>query len=186
MSMDIFELNQKQYKAYQKQIFQIFLEQSVYQRKKSEEQKEQFKKWVEIYFKNWPDWFFVAVEGDQVLGYICACPNSELALRKINFRSYHLFNYRYPNYPVHFHINVKAGITGKGIGSKLLSALKIKALKENHQNLHIITSEHEKNVTFYRKHQFKVIDQQSLNDHNLLLMALDLGPGFRQQADKNL
>ncbi|MCB0348962.1 MAG: GNAT family N-acetyltransferase [Bdellovibrionales bacterium] len=184
--MRVVSIKDVSFEAFKGQIFQIFLSQSSYQKHDVDTQWSYFEKWVGIYYKNWPDWFFVAVKDNEILGYICACPNSLAAIDKISFKSYHLFKEVYKDNPVHFHINVKAGITGKGIGAQLLHAITHKASSEGYKNLHIITSSHEKNVNFYHKYGFKTIASKSLGAFDLLLMRLDLGLSLPNKIDKYL
>jgi len=184
--MTISTLTQVEYNRLKPQIFEIFLSQSSYLSHSSEEQLGYFNKWVELYHSKWPDWFFVAIQDNMVLGYVCACPNSVDALPAISFTSYHLFKDYYEKLKLHFHINVKLGQTGSGIGSRMLQHLKMVSLQKQVENCHIITSEHEKNVEFYLKNGFTIVGTQSLGKHKLLLMALDLGLSLPSQIDKNL
>ncbi len=184
--MLIYSPKKEEYLALKEQIFQIFLAQSKYHTYDKENQLSYFNKWVDIYYSNWPDWFFLAVESGVVLGYICACPDSLKAMAIIPFKSYALFKDYYPQHPVHFHINVKSGITGKGIGSKLLRELSEKAMESKCASLHILTSDTEKNVEFYNKNHFTVVGTKNLGEHQLQLMALDLGLSFLYKVDKSL
>jgi GNAT superfamily N-acetyltransferase len=184
--MIISTLKPSDYSQLKPQIFAVFLNQSTYQSHIEEEQQSYFIKWVESYYLMWPEWFFVVLENNEVLGYLCACPDSFGALDKIAFKSYHLFKSYYQKYPLHFHINVKPGQTGRGIGALMLRHLQQVGSDNNISNCHIITSEHEKNVDFYSKNGFKIVAKERLNNHTLLLMSLDLRPTLSSASDKNL
>lgn len=184
--MIITTLTPVEYEALKPQIFEIFLSQSNYKSHSFEEQQNYYQKWVEIYYSKWPEWFFVCIEKDTVLGYLCACPNSEKTLTDISFKAYHLFKDYYQKYAMHFHINVKPGQTGSGIGSQMLQYLQQIARSKQIDSCHIITSAHEKNVGFYKKNGFLVVSTKVLGTHELLLMSLDLGLSFLSLNDKNL
>ena len=96
--MIISTLNSFNYSKLKPQIFAVFLNQSAYKSHSEEEQHAYFVKWVESYYIKWPEWFFVAIENNEVLGYICACPDSLGALETISFKSYHLFKNYYQEY----------------------------------------------------------------------------------------
>lgn len=175
--MNIQTLDTYLFQEYKEQIFAIFLSQSSYTNLTYSEQLEKFDKWVTWYQKKWPNWFFIAVtENKEVLGYLCGCPDSLSAKDEIAFKSFHLFSDLYKNYPFHCHMNVKQGVTGQGVGSKLLIFVKAKLQTEGFTSIHIITASNEKNVSFYQKNQFEILQMRSLNQYQLLFMVCRLFP----------
>ncbi len=140
-----------------KAIDNIFFETSAVKKFSSNLAKEKFKyKYLHYYLKNYPGYFFIAESEGEILGYICACPDT--LLDSYFFETFPYYNELAKDilvdFPAHLHVNLSPVAQGKGVGSKLISTLIKELSSQSIEGIHIFTSKASKNVDFYRKNQF--------------------------------
>lgn len=157
------------------EIQRIFFENSSRKSFSDETQKRQFfERWLGVYLQNFADETFVACTDDsRVLGYLAGCQNSSEGLKTIGEKltSYKIFERQFKVYPAHFHINISSQAQGMGVGKKLIEHyfhfLKFKKIS----GVHVVTSQGEPNIDFYKKLNFEISDRQLFQDWELLLMG---------------
>lgn len=152
------------------ELIQIFFETSSVKSFKTESAKQKFlDKYFLNYLNNWPEYLFY-YKDDRAMGYICCCPNTEYGTELIDsFPYYNNFQKLIAKYPAHLHINLSEDSRGMGLGSKLLLRLKAKLKEEKVIGLHAVTTNGNKNNSFYLKNGFKA---HSVNE--LCLFGMNL------------
>ena len=141
---------------YWDQLQNIFFQTSSKNEFKTSQEKEQFyQNYLGHYVSNYPQTIYLALEGEQVLGYLVICPDTAADL-KLMASNPHLrqFASYYNDYPAHLHINLHPTSQGMGVGSRLmqygLSRARVKGI-------HLITMENSRNVSFYLKNGFEIL-----------------------------
>jgi GNAT superfamily N-acetyltransferase len=146
------------------QIIEIFLESSTVKAFSSQEAMDNFiYKYLGYYMDKYPSWILVALNGNNVLGYICGLPDSKLQQELYEkLDHYELFDDLYPEFPAHLHINLSDDARGKGIGSRLINNFSGLLKQSSIKGVHIITSPVARNVGFYKKNEFdKLIERDN-------------------------
>ncbi len=113
---------------------------------------------------------FVAVEGEQVLGYIIAQLDT---LKTEATWAPHLAIFRedYASYPAHLHINCREASQGKGLGGQLLAALENDLLARGVKGLHLITAADARNVNFYKKYGYLQVALKPWKSTDLIMLG---------------
>ena len=161
-------------KQYYPQVLEIFYETSGIKTFKDLKHKSDFcYKYLSFYYLHYPEYFFIMLDGEDVLGYICGVLNSnecEELFTKVSH--YKIFADLYESYPAHLHINCHRLSRGHGVGGKLLNHFVAKIKSDNDcSGVHIITGPEARNVSFYSKHHFSNISVRSFNNSDLLMMG---------------
>lgn len=133
-----------------------------------------FNKWCGDYLKLSPDNFYLALIGDEVVGYLSGHLDSELALREFEIPGALEFKEYYDQYPAHFHINCAPHHQGKGIGRKLIEYYVSKLKESSIEGVHLITSTDADNLGFYRALGFDKEILRPFNNVELLLMGQEI------------
>ena len=97
---------------------------------------------------------FVAIQNDQVVGYILCQPDAQRAPFSLE-----AFKDFWAPYPAHLHINTHPQVQGRGVGAKLLEHLESELQKRAIGGVHLITHAEARNVFFYEKNQYKRIHE---------------------------
>ena len=123
------------------------------------------------FYEKYPEYFLVALDQEEILGYICCAPTSidqpELAELMSHYKK---FTEQYEEYPAHLHINCHPESQGMGVGTVLINALCDKLQSDSISAVHLITGVNSRNVEFYKKNKFKKIHKIG----NLLLLGKKL------------
>lgn len=165
-------------------MLEIFFESSGITTFKSPKHKSDFcYKYLAYYYNYHPKLFFIMLDGEDVLGYVCGVLNSnqcEELFHKVSH--YKIFADLYESYPAHLHINCHRSSRGRGVGGKLLGHF-IDKIQTNEQcnGVHIITSPKARNVHFYRKNKFSNIATRVFDQSELLMMGRKLNREFAGQ-----
>lgn len=130
-----------------------------------------FDRWLGQYLNHFPDWVWLALIDQQVIGYIVGSPDINKVLENFNIPGMELFNEFYADFPVGLHINVDGSARGLGVGEKLVSALIEGCLQQHLKGIHAITSPGERNTNFYRKNQFSFEKEVPFKNHSMLFMG---------------
>lgn len=151
------------------QVVDIFYESSPRKNFESIEEKKLFQhKYLDYYKISYPEYFYIALNSEKVLGYICGSPDSrrDEELKQV-VSHYKIFKEEYDIFPAHLHINLSSASRGLGIGSKL-----VKHFEKNIDNsVHLITSPDAKNRSFYKKNGYSTEIIKVFNGFELLLMG---------------
>ncbi len=154
---------------FESEIREIFFESSSRTIFENEQEKESFfHKYLGFYLENYPEHVYLALENENLLGYLCGVVDSSKE-EKLNhlLSHYQIFSNYYPDYPAHLHMNVTESARGKEVGASLLEAFCVELKKQNIKGLHIITSIQARNRHFYSKNSFLFEKQHQ----NLLFMG---------------
>ena len=135
-----------------KQAESIFFESSSLKNFSSVERKMAFyKRWCGDYQRLYPEEFFIAMEGQKVLGYLSGCNNSTKAAKMIEVPGFLVFQDLFNKFPAHLHINFHPDARGRGLGSLLVDHYKKILCENNIVGLHLVTSPGVQNVSFYER-----------------------------------
>ena len=173
--MNIRLLNKNTYEI--EKIAKIFFNTSeVKQFKSSQDKKEFFYKYLGHYIECYENLFYVAVEGTDILGYVCGCPDS---LSDSFFESTFRYYKETPNktlesFPAHLHINLSEKSQGKGVGSKLINELLAALRSLNIKGVHIYTGFDHPSINFYKKNGFRSAVSLEYNSSKILMMSKEL------------
>lgn len=178
MTLEIIRLSEVPQASRQSILAQVedifFLSTSIKSFSSEEKRLSFFKKWCGDYLDFYPSEFFLALEGQKVLGYLSGCDNSEESLSRLNVPGHALFKDLFLRFPAHLHINFHPDARGKGLGSKLVLNY-MKVLKEQSvKGLHLITSPDAQNVSFYDRLGFDQTETRELNGMALYFMGAKL------------
>ncbi len=113
-----------------------------------------FQRWFGHYAEGQPEAFFLATDGNgTVTGYLAGCTDSfsDAASEIIDDISYFTpaFCAALKSYPSHFHINVKPGLQGKGIGRELVARFLNLCEEATSPGVHVVTGASSRAVKFY-------------------------------------
>ncbi len=158
-----------------KQVKEIFFEASIRKNFESDEEKEQFfDRWCGVYWNHYPEHFYLALEGDQLLGYLSGCADSLKALEVLNMPGYKEFSDDFSLFPAHFHINCHHSQRGLGIGGKLTDWFCDALRGENVKGVFIITAPMSRPTSFYMKKGFNHSFTREIGSASLILMGKKL------------
>ncbi|MCP4912132.1 MAG: GNAT family N-acetyltransferase [Oligoflexia bacterium] len=151
-----------------KEIKDIFFENSTVQSFKTNETKEAFyQKWLGRYVDHFENNFLIAIEENQVLGYLCYCLDTHSFIEKFGaLGGQGRFLENLNDFPAHLHMNSK--VSGRGIGKSLFHEFE-KRERAQVSGIHIITSPDLGNVKFYEKMDFSFKNSFELNPQTTLL-----------------
>ena len=151
-----------------KQVEEVFWETSARKEFASDEERRQFQhQYLDAYLSQIA---FVAIEGDQVLGYIIA-QRDTLASESSWAAHLALFKDCYQQYPAHLHINCRTAVQGKGLGGQLLAALEQHLAGLGDPGVHLITAASALNVNFYKKYGYLEVACRPWKQAELLLLG---------------
>ncbi len=106
-----------------------------------------------------PEAVLLALDGGGVVGYLAACLDtfSEAARPIADDIPYYTPSFRaaLSAYPAHFHINVKPGQQGKGVGRRLVSRLLEACDTAGSTGVHVVTGAESRAVDFYEACGFR-------------------------------
>ena len=157
--------------ADKKQVEEIFWETSARSEFATPEERQQFQQqYLDSYLSHVA---FVAIDGDQVMGYVIAHRNT-LESEATWAAHLGLFKDCYQQYPAHLHINCRAAAQGQGWGGKLLAALEHELAKLTVCGVHLITAASARNVNFYKKYGYLEVARRPWKQAELLLLGKNL------------
>ncbi|MBI4724024.1 MAG: GNAT family N-acetyltransferase [Rhodomicrobium sp.] len=118
-----------------------------------------FLRWFGNYAEAFPETFLLALNASgDVTGYLAGCVDSFSPAAGIiaNDISYYTpgFCVALKDYPSHFHINVKPGYQGQGIGGQLTARFLQLCADARSPGIHVVTGAESRAVQFYEKQGF--------------------------------
>ncbi len=117
-------------------------------------------RWFGHYADTQPGAFLLALtpQGD-VAGYVAGCIDSFSAASRIIVSDIDYFTPAFcsalKNYPSHFHINVRPGYQGKGIGHRLIARFLQICAEAGSPGIHVVTGASSRAVRFYEACGFR-------------------------------
>lgn len=160
-----------QFGDYRSEVDEIFFEASTKKEFKDANEKEAFNwKYLGFYLAHYPEYAWLAVKDDKVLGYVVAMPFSQdPSLYQIQPHMA-AFSDEFKTYPAHLHINCHESARGLGIGRKLMQSLLEQLKAQGVKGLHIMTGPDSENRAFYTKLGFNFEEVRN----SILLMGIRL------------
>jgi ribosomal protein S18 acetylase RimI-like enzyme len=158
-------------------VEKIFFESSVKKTFKSGEEREAFRhKYLDWYAKNYPEYFFVALDqNNNAYGYICGVPDTT---KHPELNTLHpwfsLISDDFSDYQAHLHINCADTARGIGLGSTLLNVFENALRGKGIKGVHLVTAPDARNVGFYDKNGYKFRHDFLWNSNPMLLMGKQL------------
>lgn len=153
---------------FRSQVDAIFFETSTKKDFETQKQREEFNwKYLGFYLSHYPEYAWLALKAETVLGYVVGMPFShDPSLYQIqpHIKAFKIF---FEKYPAHLHINCLPEAQGKGIGKRLVQALTEQMMAQRVPGIHILTGPDSVNRLFYQKLGFHEEVEQS----QILLMA---------------
>lgn len=141
------------------------------------ERQEFLERYLLLYTRDYPEQVLVAVENNEVLGYILGVPDTKAASKILSANAHlELFEELYERYPAHLHINFRSKARGRGLGSLLIQAFEEHLRGQGVNGLHLITSATARNVGFYLKNGFAHKVEKLWNGRPILFLGKKL-PG---------
>lgn len=154
------------------QVENIFFESSSLKSFSSPERRAAFyKRWCGDYQTFYPQEFFIAFEGEKVLGYLSGCSDSNQAAKTFEVPGLLVFQDLFNQFPAHLHINFHPDARGRGLGSMLVEHYKKFLRNNNIVGLHLVTSPGVQNVSFYERLNFSFNETREFGSHPLYFMG---------------
>ena len=119
-----------------------------------------YQRWFGHYLKADPALFLLALDGNSTaIGYLAGCLDSfsesaQIIIDDIPFYT-PAFCSTLRDHPSHFHINVKLGFQGKGVGRLLIARFLQLCKDRGSTGVHVVTGAKSRAVNFYRTCGFK-------------------------------
>jgi len=154
-----------------KEIF--FLSSSKKEFRDQEHKEAFFNRWCGGYLTHYPDWFYLLMVEEEILGYLAGAIDSHEVVEKLKVPGLEVFLDLYDLYPAHLHINFHPKSRGLGLGSLLVNNF-INEIKNISPGCHLITSPNERNVEFYRRLGFVDEFTRKKGDYPLLFLGKKL------------
>ncbi len=134
-----------------------------------------YQRWCGNYADAHPGAFLFALdESRNVAGYVAGCPDSFSPASKTITASIYYFTPSFraalKNYPSHFHINVRPGLQGKGIGHYLVARFAELCARNGSPGIHVVTSGASRSVKFYEACGFTPVTPYAGADPGLAVL----------------
>ncbi len=119
-------------------------------------------RWFGNYVEAHPSAFLIALdEEENAAGYLAGCPGSFSPASQEIVGDIDYFTPSFcsalKTYPSHFHINVKPGLQGRGIGRQLVARFEEICAKAGSPGIHVVTGATSRAVKFYRGLGFRQV-----------------------------
>jgi len=114
-----------------------------------------YERWFGHYLRTDPASFLLALDGNgAAIGYLAGCLDSYSEGARIIIDDISLYTPDFcsalHDYPSHFHINVKPGLQGQGVGRLLVARFFQLCRERGSRGIHVVTGAKSRAVNFYR------------------------------------
>ena len=114
-----------------------------------------YERWFGHYLRTDPASFLLALDANGVaIGYLAGCLDSYSEAARIIIDDISLYTPDFcsalRDYPSHFHINVKPGLQGQGVGRLLVARFFQLCRERGSRGIHVVTGAKSRAVNFYR------------------------------------
>jgi ribosomal protein S18 acetylase RimI-like enzyme len=141
--------------SYSQDIQEIFFESSTKKNFTSNQEREEFRwKYLDFYLTHYPEYAWLAVKGNKLLGYILGMPQTTDARLWEIQPHLKYFSDLYERFPAHLHLNTHADSRGQGVGSVLMQKMLHQFQHHGLAGVHIMTGPSAQNRHFYGKMGF--------------------------------
>ena len=159
------------------QLDEIFFSSSATKSFANEAERRAFReRWLGRYLEQDPDWFYVAVSGNRLAGYLAgAIDDPAGAARFADIGYFAEIAGETKNYPAHLHVNVAQSFRSSGVGSRLIARFVVDLRAGNIHGVHLVTGRNSRNIPFYLRNGFKplTIIKGGLSESIMLGRLLD-------------
>ncbi|MBU1211389.1 MAG: GNAT family N-acetyltransferase [Alphaproteobacteria bacterium] len=140
------------------QLDEIFFTSSATQNFAGEAARSTFReRWLGRYLDHDREWFYVAVRGDRLAGYLAgAIEDPARTARFSDIDYFKVIAEETAKYPAHFHVNVAEGARSGGIGSRLIATFIADLRRAGVGGVHLVTGHNSRNIPFYLRNGFKL------------------------------
>lgn len=135
-----------------------------------------YRRWFGRYLETEPERFFLALDGSgSVIGYLAGCSDTFSGAARAIAGDISFYTpasrAELSRYPSHFHINVKPGRQGAGVGRRLVARLVQTLGEAGASGIHVVTGAQSRAVQFYEACGFQQVAQA---DPNIAVLVLPL------------
>lgn len=138
------------------QLDDIFFSSSATKSFASDDARSAFRqKWLGRYLDDDAEWFFVAVSGERLAGYLAGA--IEDPARQTRFADIAYFADiadETAQYPAHLHVNVSESCRNLGVGSRLIDRFVQELRRNDIGGVHLVTGRNSRNIPFYVRNGF--------------------------------
>jgi GNAT superfamily N-acetyltransferase len=146
--------------------------------------------WLTPYFAFPNDFYVVLMDsqmesegGVRVIAYLTGCQETKSEAKRLkHIRSLFFFESLFDQYPSHLHINTHPDFHGLGVGSLLLKRFVSDLTKANSKGVFLVTAEGARNVSFYTRMGFELVETKNLRGRSLVFLGKKLSNKSQSQA----
>jgi GNAT superfamily N-acetyltransferase len=133
-------------------LAEIFFETSTNKTFKDQNERDAFYwKYVGFYLSHFPEYAWLALQDEKVLGYVLGMPSTENPDLYAIQPHLKAFQEHFKLYPAHLHVNCHVDARGQGVGKMLVQKLINQLKAQKIPGLHIMTGATSDNKNFYQK-----------------------------------
>lgn len=134
--------------------------------------------WLGRYLIEEPEHALIARHDGSVCGYLVGSLDDPALRPAFDTLSYFRdFKEKTARYPAHLHINVDAGMRGRGVGQLLVERFVVHARGSGCPGVHVVTGAGMRNVRFYGRLGFFEVGRAPRNGVDVVMLAKDLCGG---------
>ncbi len=163
---------------FERQLDHIFFSSSATKTFADEAAREAFReRWLGRYLKHDKAWFYVALAGEKVAGYLAGSIDDPARSDRFADIEYipRLAN-ETERYPAHLHINVDEKLRSAGLGSRLITRFLGDLRGAGVRGVHLVTGRFSRNIAFYQRNGFVPVRGLKWSDGEVLMLGRSLLP----------
>jgi GNAT superfamily N-acetyltransferase len=160
-------------KDFERQLDHIFFSSSATKTFADETVRQAFReRWLGRYLKHDQAWFYVALAGSKVAGYLAGSIDDPAQSERFSDIGY------FPQladeterYPAHLHVNVDESLRSGGLGSQLIERFLFDLRHAGVPGVHLVTGRFSRNVAFYERNGFVPVRCLDWGDGEVLMLG---------------
>ncbi len=138
-------------------------------------QREFHTRWLGRYLEHYAKWFYVAVSGERLVGYLAGSNDDPARVSRFSDIGYFAdLADETLRYPAHLHVNIAEGLRGGGVGSRLIARYVEDLRKAGVVGVHLVTGAEQRNVFFYQHNGFQLVKKLPWRDGEVVMLGLRL------------
>ncbi|MBU2581187.1 MAG: GNAT family N-acetyltransferase [Alphaproteobacteria bacterium] len=164
---------------FSKQLDDIFFTSSATKSFASDDERRAFRwRWLGRYLDADSDWFYVAVSGNRLVGYLAGAIDDPAQSGRFKDIAYFTeISAETGKYPAHLHVNVVEGFRSGGVGSRLIERFVSDLRAANIRGVHLVTGRHSRNIPFYLKNGFVPVKNITCGASESIMLGRPLNRG---------
>ncbi|MCH9807052.1 MAG: GNAT family N-acetyltransferase [Alphaproteobacteria bacterium] len=132
-------------------------------------------RWLGRYLEHYSDWFYVAVQGGRLIGYLAGCTDDPARVPRFSDIAYFKdLADQTLLYPAHLHVNVAEGLRGAGVGARLVARYVEDLRHAGIDGVHLVTGVDQRNVIFYQRNGFEAVKRLPWRGGEVVMLARSL------------